>query len=503
MSTTNVTSLFIQPGTLNVGIGTSQPRAKLEVAGSIVPSSNVVYDLGSATLRWRDLYLSGNSINLGGTTISRDATTGGIKFIDPATNQPLDSTVRNLTASNLTVLGDYVTLNTITSNTEQMVIQNAGTGPALKVTQTGANSIAEFYDDGNALALKIADGGNVGIGTAHPQAKLQVLGDVLVGTFGGILLKDFEGTVGNRNSQIMFVEDDPIRNYGFSLYYNGHNTINANSLGVNTLGILRHNNDPIGIPSMVINRSDGSIGIGTTIPLAKLHIVGSLLVSPIGSASDPMIGVSDLHGKSPGLYYLRWHNGIVSQHSWDGLWLKVHDEGLNANLFTSYWSDPTVTTMTQFGGFGSGYGHGWPTTQVGVPAAQNNILTISNLPSHSFARYFVRWHFVDSVDNESSQLRIYDIHQRDSYEVFWTANKSYPTEPSPNTTFFNTKATWSGAATYSVAPWPTASVDGYVSIDTNTFWHTTHDFRANHFTGVDQPQDDEAVYYTHSTLYIR
>jgi len=175
MSTTNVTSLFIQPGTLNVGIGTSQPRAKLEVAGSIVPSSNVEYDLGSATLRWRDLYLSGNSINLGGTTISRDATTGGIKFIDPATNQPLDSTVRNLTASNLTVLGDYVTLNTITSNTEQMVISNAGTGPALKVTQTGANSIAEFYDDGNALALKIADGGNVGIGTATPLSTFHVL----------------------------------------------------------------------------------------------------------------------------------------------------------------------------------------------------------------------------------------------------------------------------------------------------------------------------------------
>ena len=279
MSTTNVTSLFIQPGTLNVGIGTSQPRAKLEVAGSIVPSSNVVYDLGSATLRWRDLYLSGNSINLGGTTISRDSTTGGIKFIDPATNQPLDSIVKNLTASNLTVLGDYVTLNTITSNTEQMVIQNAGTGPALKVTQTGANSIAEFYDDGNALALKIADGGNVGIGTANPQAKLQVLGDVLAGSFGGILLKDFEGTPGNRNAQIMLVEDDPIRNHGFSLYYNGHNTINANSLGVNTLGILRHNNDPIGIPSMVINRADGNIGIGTTIPLAKLHVDGSVYTS--------------------------------------------------------------------------------------------------------------------------------------------------------------------------------------------------------------------------------
>ena len=85
----------------------------------------------------------------------------------------VDGTIQG---SNLKILGDFVTLDTITSNTEQMVITNAGTGPALKVTQTGANSIAEFYDDGNVLALKIADGGNVGIGTGIPLAHLHVNG---------------------------------------------------------------------------------------------------------------------------------------------------------------------------------------------------------------------------------------------------------------------------------------------------------------------------------------
>jgi hypothetical protein len=61
-----------------------------------------------------------------------------------------------------------------------MVITNDGTGPALKVTQTGANSIAEFYDDGNALAFKVANDGLIGIGTATPQAKLHVVGSALV-----------------------------------------------------------------------------------------------------------------------------------------------------------------------------------------------------------------------------------------------------------------------------------------------------------------------------------
>jgi hypothetical protein len=42
--------------------------------GSIIPSANVTYDLGDNTHRWRDLYLSGNTITLGDATIS---TVGG------------------------------------------------------------------------------------------------------------------------------------------------------------------------------------------------------------------------------------------------------------------------------------------------------------------------------------------------------------------------------------------------------------------------------------------
>jgi hypothetical protein len=40
------------------------------VPSNIIPASNVTYDLGTASLRWRDLYLSGNSIDLGGARIT-------------------------------------------------------------------------------------------------------------------------------------------------------------------------------------------------------------------------------------------------------------------------------------------------------------------------------------------------------------------------------------------------------------------------------------------------
>lgn len=42
------------------------------VGGSLIPDANEQYDLGSSTYRFRDLFLSGTSINLGGVTISSD-----------------------------------------------------------------------------------------------------------------------------------------------------------------------------------------------------------------------------------------------------------------------------------------------------------------------------------------------------------------------------------------------------------------------------------------------
>lgn len=51
------------------------------VRGHIVPDQNIAYDLGSASNRFRDLYLSGTTIDLGGTTISVSG--GKINFSDP------------------------------------------------------------------------------------------------------------------------------------------------------------------------------------------------------------------------------------------------------------------------------------------------------------------------------------------------------------------------------------------------------------------------------------
>ena len=114
-------------------------------------------------------------------------------FVDRMTNQTISGEktfedkayfnsdvdfLQNVTITgNLSVLGDTTTIDTILISTSAVDIKNAGTGPALKVTQTGDQDVAVFYDDANT-ALVIKDGGNVGIGTDSPIHRLTVGGSI-------------------------------------------------------------------------------------------------------------------------------------------------------------------------------------------------------------------------------------------------------------------------------------------------------------------------------------
>ena len=52
----------------------------ISVSTSIIPGANVSYDLGTSSLRWRDLYLSGNTLDIGGTAIKSIG--GAVTFTD-------------------------------------------------------------------------------------------------------------------------------------------------------------------------------------------------------------------------------------------------------------------------------------------------------------------------------------------------------------------------------------------------------------------------------------
>lgn len=132
------------------------------IPSNLVPSSNVTYDLGTAQKSWRSLYLSGNTIYLGGTNISKN-NDGSLRITDGANNavalqvssisvsQNTNSTFANATITNLilqNVLGTQyggtglssLTQNgvLIASNTSAFSFATGTFGEVLQVNSSGA-----------------------------------------------------------------------------------------------------------------------------------------------------------------------------------------------------------------------------------------------------------------------------------------------------------------------------------------------------------------------------
>ena len=72
------------------------------VAQHIVPAEDEVYDLGTADNQWRDLYLSGNTLYIGGIAISRDPATNTLTL--PAGTK-VASAVEGRQAANVATVG--------------------------------------------------------------------------------------------------------------------------------------------------------------------------------------------------------------------------------------------------------------------------------------------------------------------------------------------------------------------------------------------------------------
>ncbi len=91
----------------------------VNVTGNLLPTANVIYDIGSDTLRWRDLYLAGNTINLGGATIS--AANGVLAFTPAGGNAvnlstDIDPSLLYSTNTNVKVTNNYVNVAIAGSN---------------------------------------------------------------------------------------------------------------------------------------------------------------------------------------------------------------------------------------------------------------------------------------------------------------------------------------------------------------------------------------------------
>ena len=138
----------------NVGFTFDQVTGNLSIpgagifTGALIPAANITYDLGSSTQRWKDLYLSNNSIFIGTSSISTD----GPNLI-----------FRNGDGGELQIVGNSISTtyslsngaSTLTVNPTTVTFDIDGTANVLIVAEYGINIDGTVSATGNAAVSGI------------------------------------------------------------------------------------------------------------------------------------------------------------------------------------------------------------------------------------------------------------------------------------------------------------------------------------------------------------
>jgi ribosome biogenesis protein Tsr3 len=241
----------------NVGIGTTSPRAKLEVSGDI-------YQLWADAERFiGQVYVDGTSFRNGiltnsGTRLTQiearaGDTSGKITFLVGASEAARIIHGGNIGIGTTSPGTRFHVFSTADSYRAIRIQASGSTGDAgiefigaggntFNIQQPGSSAGLFFYDRTNSATRMLIDaGGNVGIGTTSPTSKLHVVGDgdtVTLQKSNNVPALAFLGTSTNKS------------------VIEGGDTFNFYTGGSSRLHIT----------------NGGNVGIGTTSPSGRLHV---------------------------------------------------------------------------------------------------------------------------------------------------------------------------------------------------------------------------------------
>ena len=155
-------------GSVFGNIGGGNDQANVYITGSLIPSSNVEYDLGTSTNRFRSIWVSGNTIYIGRESISVDGSgtwsfSSGNMMINMGENVPFNSP--SMTTGNLTVTSIFDASTIIASNvtvTSNLTVQ--GTQFIANTTDVSfVDSAIELHTLPNLAPLTSDDGRDIGL----------------------------------------------------------------------------------------------------------------------------------------------------------------------------------------------------------------------------------------------------------------------------------------------------------------------------------------------------
>ena len=186
----NFTELY-----LSVGGGGAVDLTSLN--SNIVPGENETYDLGSATKRWRDIYLSGNSIHLGSAIITSQY---------GAVNLPAGSTIGSLAL-------DESYFKTIAVSGQANIVADTGTDTLTIAASNGIAITTSASTDTLTIANSgvLSNAGGVGITVSGATGNVTITNAGVLSAIAGygISVSGGTGNVTIANTGIVSVITDP------------------------------------------------------------------------------------------------------------------------------------------------------------------------------------------------------------------------------------------------------------------------------------------------------
>jgi hypothetical protein len=290
----------------------------INVSGDILPSETTSFNIGSSALRFKDIFLEGNTIDLGGTKIGTDSE-GDIEFRDAA-NLP-----KRLKASEIVLESSDDPDNDIVFK-----VNSGGNPEFLKRCRTNPNIIEPSITTTDVLsATQVRVDGNVGIGTGPstpPNRRLTVVGEI--SATGSIS----SGSNLQLGGNIVDTDANEIINVGANdIIFTGKHVKAGFDVGIrgqrgNCKGISSASNTTnLGIYNCSIEAitldTAGNVGIGTTSPNEVLTVSGNIsatntIASSAGHFADAVgVGTVSPQGKldvatstQSDIFNLRIHN---------------------------------------------------------------------------------------------------------------------------------------------------------------------------------------------------
>jgi hypothetical protein len=248
---------------VRLGIGKIEPETTLDVNG-IIKSTGILCSDGSLMID------SNNNVNIGYGNIFFDGINNNIGIGTTQPTNKLHVLGDARIEGNLTVNGTSTVVNTDISTTEQIIITNDGTGPALIINQTGLEPIIEVQDDGETC-FKILDGGHVEIGTITKDVNLNISGNL-----------QLSGIITGSGSGLSSLNASNISSGTLSVSYGGTGTTTLLSRSVL---VGNGTNDILQPTDLVWDNTNTRLGIGKTNPISTLDVDGIITGTGSGLTS--------------------------------------------------------------------------------------------------------------------------------------------------------------------------------------------------------------------------